>query len=150
MFAVEIRLFSSFRTIPRLSSRAPLTEVFEIIGLGSSLGAGDGRTAAIVLDTLLVLPSGSIRAASAATHFCATAAGGKAVLDVFVRGVGRTGVPAPTIHDFCLAPPKRVLSVAFDESTSLSDRAGCPSLSGGRRMVQTSVRVDIRIEFMRA
>lgn len=62
------------------------------------------------------------------------ATGGNADLDIFVRGVGRTGVPAPIIHAFCLAPPKRVLSVAFDESTSLSDRAGCPSLSGGRRM----------------
>jgi hypothetical protein len=68
---------------------------------------------------------------------------------MFVRGVGRTGAPAPIIHDFCLAPPKRVLSVAFDESTSLSDRAGCPSLSGGRRIVYVSIRADIRIEFMK-
>jgi hypothetical protein len=48
-----------------------------------------------------------------------------------VRGVGRTGAPPPVIHDFCLAPPKRVFRVAFDESTSLSDG---PSLSGGLRM----------------
>jgi hypothetical protein len=50
VFVVEMRLLSSLRTTPRGSLRAPFTEVFEIMGLGSSLGAGDGRTVAIVLD----------------------------------------------------------------------------------------------------
>ena len=48
------------------------------------------------------------------------------------RGVGRTGAPVAVIQDLCLAP-NRVFRVAFDDSTSLSDRA---SLSGGRRMTQ--------------
>lgn len=114
VFVAEVRLFPSLRMALRFSLRAPFIELFEIIGLGSSLGVGDGRTGAAVL--------------------CAIATGGNVDLDTFVRGVGRTGAPAPSIHDFCRAPPKRVLSVAFDESTSLSDRAGCPSLSGGRRI----------------
>jgi hypothetical protein len=147
VFVAEIRLFSSLRITPRVSLRVPFTEVPEIIGLGSSLGAGDGRTAAIDLD-LVSCASRYPRVASANTHFCVMATGGNIDLDIFVRGVGRTGVPAPTIHDFCLAP-KRVLSVALDESISLSDRAGCPSLSGGRRMVQVSILADIRLEFMR-
>ena len=51
------------------------------------------------------------------------------------RGVGRTGVRGPSSHDFCLAPPNSVFSVAFEESISLSDIPGRPSLSGGRRML---------------
>ena len=69
------------------------------------------------------------------------------VLELFVRGVGRTGFPAPNIQDFCLAP-KRVFSVAFEVSTSLSDKAGWP-LSGGRRMIYVGAREDICVKFMR-
>ena len=49
VFAVEIRWFSLLGKALRFSLRAPLIELFEIIGLGSSLGAGDGRTGAAVL-----------------------------------------------------------------------------------------------------
>jgi len=58
---------------------------------------------------------------------------GTAALDVFVRGVGRTGVPAPVIQDFLRAPPKTAFKVAFDDTTSRSETAW-PSLSGGLRM----------------
>ncbi len=46
---MEIRWFSSLRKALRFSLRAPLIELFKIIGLGSSLGVGDGRTGAAVL-----------------------------------------------------------------------------------------------------
>ncbi len=63
--------------------------------------------------------------------------------EMLVRGVGRTGAPAPIIHDFCRAPNK-VLRVALDESTS--DRALCPSLSGaGRRIAQRVDRADMDV-----
>ncbi len=66
--------------------------------------------------------------------------------EILVRGVGRTGVLAPIIHDFCRAP-NRVLRVAFDESTS--DRALCPSLSGGgRRIAQRFDRADMNVEIV--
>src|SRR5450756_833775 len=56
LFVVEIRLFSSLRMALRFSLRAPFIELFEIIGLGSSLGVGDGRTGAAVLDYLSAVP----------------------------------------------------------------------------------------------
>lgn len=63
-------------------------------------------------------------------------------LDTLVRGVGRTGAPAPIIHDFCRAPPTSVLNVAFELSTSRSVTT-FPSLSGGRRIAQQKRRKDI-------
>jgi hypothetical protein len=54
---VEIRRFSSLRITLRFSLRAPLIELFEIIGLGSSLGVGDGRTgAAVLINSLSAVP----------------------------------------------------------------------------------------------
>lgn len=103
----------------------PLTAVCERTGLGSSLGAGEGNTGVVV--------------------FCADATCGTEDFETLVRGVGRTGVP-PTIHDFCLAPPKSVFKVALEESTSRSLKTGWPSLSGGRRISQQNIRVDIGIE----
>jgi hypothetical protein len=56
------------------------------------------------------------------------------------RGVGRTGAPAVVIHDFCRAPPKNVFRVALEESTSLSDTAEDPALSGGLRILQEGLK----------
>jgi hypothetical protein len=56
VFVSEIRLFSSLRMALRFSLRAPLVELLEITGLGSSLGVGDGRIGAAVLNTLSAVP----------------------------------------------------------------------------------------------
>ena len=56
IFVAEIRLFSSLRTALRFSLRTPLMELFEIIGLGSSLGVGEGRTGAAVLSSPSAVP----------------------------------------------------------------------------------------------
>jgi hypothetical protein len=56
VFVAEICLFPSLRMVLRFSLRAPFIELFEIIGLGSSLGVGDGRTGAAVLNHLSAVP----------------------------------------------------------------------------------------------
>ena len=87
----------------------------------------------------------SIMTALEPTYFCANVcASGNAVdaevdtdvLDPLGLGVGRIGAPAVlVIHDFCRAPPNKVFNVAFEVSTSLSETAEGPSLSGGLRIV---------------
>ena len=80
-----------------------------------------------------------------ATYRCDNATCGTMGLGIPVRGLGRTGAPAPIIHDFFRAPPKSVLSVAFDVSTSLSERFSA-SLSGGRRIAHGCICVDMDVE----
>lgn len=129
LVVTDCGMFSLFKIGRWISLPAPSPGLLGTTGLGSSLGAGEGR---IVLEFL-----------------CGNVTGGIIGLDILVRGVGRTGAPAPIIHDFFRAPPKNVLRVALDESTSLSDRA-CPSLSGGRRIAQKSNRANIDVENMRS
>lgn len=113
-----------------------LLELFERTGLGSSLGAGDGKTAAAFLNKIVnhVLHGGGIFV----RYLCVDATCGSCgndALDILVRGVGRTGapVPVPVIQDFFV--PNSALRVTFEESTSLSDRV---LSSGGRRISQSS------------
>lgn len=64
-----------------------------------------------------------------------------------MRGVGRTGVPAPDIQDLRWEPPK-IASVLFEESTSRSEGTAEPSLSGGLRMSQRTIRGRIGMAFL--
>lgn len=114
-------MFSSFRYSCRVSFRTLLIELCARIGLGSSLGAGDGSTVATDLGSCQCMLD-SLKL-SMRTHFWVNVVGTTEAFEMLARGVGRTGVPAPIIHDFCRDPPNSVLSVAFEDSTSLSDRA---------------------------
>lgn len=81
-----------------VSRRFPfLGGVFTQVFARTGLGVGDSRTAAVVLQNTLV----GVRAnRKSKAHFSAIVESGTSGLDVFVRGVGRTGVPGPNIHDF--------------------------------------------------
>lgn len=128
--SLEVGRSSSFCISRRISFLDRFKGLFARTGLGSSLGAGEGKTVAIVL--YFVRHAVYMKRQ---TYFCATVDSGTAGLDTLGRGVGRTGAPGPVIHGFCREPPKRVLSVVFEDSTSRWVGTDCASLSGGRRIV---------------
>jgi hypothetical protein len=70
-------------------------------------------------------------------------------LGILERGVGRTVVLPPIIHDFCLCPPKTVFKAAFDDTISRSESTALVrSLSGGLRMIYVGIRVHIGFELV--